>query len=87
MRSAPDPRGKAWSAAVLARDERICRKCKGVATDAHHIAARSQRPDLKYDLDNGVALCRECHNWVPNNVEEAKELGLYSDAKYEYRDR
>src|SRR6185369_14290790 len=32
--------------------------------DAHHKAKRSQRPDLKFDPDNLICLCREHHDWT-----------------------
>lgn len=65
-----------------------CRLCHIKATtveelDAHHIAMRSQRPDLKYDIYNGAALHRKCHAWVHKNQEKAKELGLLSTETYE----
>jgi hypothetical protein len=51
--------------------------------DAHHIAERSLRPDLKYDVANGIALCRSHHYWLPLNRAIAVKLGLLSDATYE----
>ena len=60
-------RHKRWREIVLRRDEYRCQSCKryGVnreATEAHHIIPISSRPDLAHRLDNGVALCRACHN-------------------------
>lgn len=40
----------------------ICADCQTRAgIDLHHIKTRGSRPDLKYNLDNLVLLCRKCH--------------------------
>lgn len=36
-------------------------KFLGLKLDAHHVVPASSQPDLRYDLNNGVALCREHH--------------------------
>ena len=47
--------------------------CTLQATDIHHMRGRG-----KYHLDTKTWLpvCRNCHNWIENNPEEAKELGF-----------
>ncbi len=37
----------------------ICRSRK--ATQAHHLAAFSQNPDKRFDVDNGRGICKACH--------------------------
>ena len=62
-----DPRYLEWRTAVLDRDSYTCQLCgrmckkheKGLA--AHHINEWANAPDRRYDVDNGVTLCRECH--------------------------
>lgn len=50
-----------WAKAVLARDNR-CRCCgREDNLDAHHILPFSLVPDAKYDVDNGITLCRFHH--------------------------
>lgn len=62
-----------WREAVLKRAGYKCEECrrygrtddKGLppaATTAHHIKPREDYPELQYDVDNGQALCRKCHN-------------------------
>jgi hypothetical protein len=50
-----------WSAAVKARDCK-CIECGAItALVAHHVKPKSQYPELKFDLENGVTLCVDCH--------------------------
>jgi len=51
-----------WRIAVKRRDERRCRHC-GSTDDlhAHHIMQRSSHPELAYDVENGITLCKSCH--------------------------
>jgi hypothetical protein len=76
-----------WKKAVRARDGFQCQfpKCfiRSRSIDAHHIAMRSRRPDLKFVQDNGICLCREHHAWVHANSIEATRMGLLSDESYE----
>jgi hypothetical protein len=51
--------------------------------DPHHIAPRSRRPDLKYELSNGIALCRTHHNWIGDHPINAASIGLNSFESYE----
>lgn len=52
-----------WREAVYKRDNHTCRICmvKGGYLHAHHIKIWSKHKDLRYELDNGITLCRECH--------------------------
>jgi len=38
-----------------------CELCGAQAVDIHHIENRKQRKDLENDINNLMALCRECH--------------------------
>jgi hypothetical protein len=75
-----------WASAVKKRDKNICKRC-GISTlrmNAHHKNPRGRRPDLKYDIANGITLCNPCHTWVHWHPKEAMESGLLSTEKYEY---
>lgn len=51
--------------------------------DVHHIAKRSQRPDLRFDPKNGLCLCRSHHDWTDHNHDKAVEMGLLNTESYE----
>lgn len=57
----------AWSLAVRERDRHFCQwlghGCKGKAIHAHHIFSRRYKR-LRWDIDNGVAVCAVCHDWI-----------------------
>lgn len=38
-----------------------CATCGKRAVDIHHIETRKRRKDLENDINNLIALCRECH--------------------------
>lgn len=52
----------AWSKTVRKRDK-VCQVC-GTDKDlqAHHIIHRSKQPELSFNLNNGITLCKKCHN-------------------------
>jgi len=70
---------EAWRTAVYSRDEYFCRCCrKKVHRDlemvpdqaqAHHIVGRATKI-VRYDVRNGVTLCRKCHERVTGAVND-----------------
>ena len=75
-----------WAMAVKTRDDHTCRRC-GYRDEhnnhAHHLATRSQRPDLVHVLSNGITVCLFCHTYIHNYPIEAHKAGLLSDETYE----
>jgi hypothetical protein len=51
-----------WSQEVLSRANHICEICGGAAEQAHHIQPKKLEPFLALDPENGIALCKKCHN-------------------------
>lgn len=53
---------KAWTVAVLERDNHTCQDC-GCTDDivTHHIKEWKDHVELRFDVSNGVTLCRSCH--------------------------
>ena len=54
---------KLWRVAVFTRDNYICQMCHEHKheLEADHIRAWKDYPELRYAIDNGRTLCRECH--------------------------
>lgn len=57
---------KEWRTSVFERDLYTCTTCKltGIYLEAHHIKSWSKHPELRYDLDNGLTLCKPCHDLI-----------------------
>lgn len=75
-----NPEYKQWRAAVLKRDNYDCKinnqDCSGKIV-AHHILSWSQYPELRHDINNGIALCHYHH---PRKRDEEKRLAnLFSE--------
>lgn len=54
---------KTWRKAVFLRDDFTCQYCfeRGCVLHAHHIRTWKAYPELRYEVSNGLTLCRECH--------------------------
>ena len=51
-----------WRKAVLEHDKETCQKC-GITKNlvAHHILPWALFPELRFEVENGITLCRSCH--------------------------
>lgn len=67
---------KEWRRLVFLKDKFTCQKC-GIKSEknnfnymeAHHIKAFSEYPELRFEVNNGLTLCENCHS-----IETSKEL-------------
>lgn len=59
---------KVWRLAVFERDGFRCQMPQCDQEErylhAHHTKTFSERPDLRFDVSNGVTLCKTCHNGI-----------------------
>ena len=72
-RNYDDPQYKAWRVSVYQRDKFKCqwpgcKKCKK-GLNAHHIKTWAHYPILRYDINNGITLCKAHHKMVTGNEE------------------
>lgn len=52
-----------WKISVFKKDNYTC-QCCGIKTnlEAHHIENFSSNEDKRFEIDNGLTMCKECHN-------------------------
>lgn len=60
----PTPKEKVWRNAVYHRDSYTCKICgdsNGGNLNAHHILPYNNHKEVRFDVDNGITMCVDCH--------------------------
>jgi len=54
---------KSWRTKVFRRDFYTCQHCRkaGGILNAHHIKPFAKFPELRFEVSNGITLCKDCH--------------------------
>ena len=78
-----DPKYKMWRKQVYERDNYVCQECgcksnkeEYVYLEAHHIKPFATFPELRFDIDNGITLCKKCHDRKPKGVKIYEQNNL-----------
>ncbi len=63
---------KAWRIEIFERDDYTCQECGArngngskIILHAHHVKPFAKFPELRFDLNNGQTLCKDCHHEKP----------------------
>lgn len=57
-----------WKRAICKRDYRACQQCHSKEKlRAHHILSWKDFPELRFELSNGITLCKICHDKLHKN--------------------
>ena len=76
-RNYDDPAYKQFRIDVLKRDKFKCKmpNCKSKSSlQVHHIKRWAHAHALRYDISNGITLCRNCHNSIKGKEHHYESL-------------
>ena len=82
------PQLKVWRESVYRRDSYTCRRCgaSGIL-HAHHIERWADSPTRRFDVDNGLTLCEECHgrehgkNFANRRIKNCPDCGMRTSGR------
>ena len=84
-----DKRYKQWRVKVFERDNWTCQTCglrskvgEAVYLEPHHIKSWAKHPKLRYEVSNGITLCRECHKLTDNYKNKKTKCLVQKDTQH-----
>lgn len=66
-----------WRQSILKRDNYLCQmpECnKDYNLQVHHIETMKKSPDMIYNLDNGITLCKNCHLSIASKEQDYEQI-------------
>lgn len=68
---------KKWTKNIFERDDYTCKECNqhGGYLEAHHVKSWIDYPKERYNLDNGITLCKKCHKLIHKKLRLLKTYG------------
>ena len=65
------PKYNEWRKAVYRRDNWTCQRCKIKQKHpiAHHIKSFTKYPIMRFDINNGMTVCRSCHKTIHQEIQ------------------
>jgi 5-methylcytosine-specific restriction endonuclease McrA len=83
--------GRLWRKKILARDRGLCRICLSPRrVEAHHILSFTTHPETRWELSNGITLCRDCHKQIhrqqKRHPEDVNLLRLMAETRLVFAD-
>jgi len=71
------PEYRAWRKAVFHRDNFTCQRClvRGGQLEAHHKVAWRDDESKRYDVENGITYCIDCHVAVDEFRQRFRKVG------------
>jgi len=65
-----------WRIAVFNKWGYYCAFCAHEAYCAHHHFRKGNHPELRYEINNGIPICRECHAKIHNSDPKVMEADI-----------
>lgn len=71
---------QSWAYRVKTRDNWTCQQCgaQGGRLEAHHIDEFAKNKELRWDVENGITLCWECHKRLHAQERETRKNAVNS---------
>jgi hypothetical protein len=68
-----------WRVSVYERDSYSCVLCHKIGgyLEAHHIKSFAKFPEVRFDINNGITVCKYCHS----KIDKHRRIGEHNENK------